>query len=47
MENGNGRRSAMDEEARRRLIDYCLGLMEGMPRYSGMDEEEGSPSFSP
>lgn len=30
----------MNEESRRRLIDYSLGLMEGMPRYSGMDREE-------
>lgn len=30
----------MNEESRRRLIDYCLGLMEGMPRYSGMGREE-------
>ncbi len=40
MENGTGRRSTMNEESRRRLIDYCLGLMEGMPQYSGMGREE-------
>lgn len=27
----NGKRSTMNEESRRRLIDYSLGLMEGMP----------------